>query len=269
MILVGTLSAQAVRSTYLRGIDLGAAWQGSGGDQAIDALLLTELARAEELMQIHWQRWRVAAPPETGAVAGTDYDTAHAGIPYVRPREGEDFYRVTLWHHDVQAIARIRLFLGLSADAIPVPVYTPVALDTVTYAYPEEALHIPTALVPAPDAVLEWAVDYMVGVGQLPLSVVQWCALGTAIQVLSLGSSAKDVSHGLASERLFMDGIEEAVNYGSSGTRGQPGGIYAGTVATLQHQRDEIDLVKLRFRYQGAHFPVPGLLPPTPAPIRP
>jgi hypothetical protein len=269
MILVGTLSAQAVRNTYLRGIDLGTAWQGPGGDQAIDALLLTELTRAEELMNIHWQRWRVSAPPESTAVAGTDYDTAHAGIPYALPREGEDFYRVTLWHHDVQAIARVRLWTGMSADVVPVPVYTPVPLDTVTYDYPEEALHIPAALVPDPPAGLEWAVDYVVGVGQLPLSVVEWCALGTAIQVLALGSSAKDVSHGLAGERLFMDGIEEVVNYGSSNARSQPGGIYAGTVAALQLQRDEIDLVKLRFRYQGAHFAVPGLPPPTPAPIRP
>jgi hypothetical protein len=269
MILVGTLSAQAVRSTYLRGIDLGAAWQGSGGDQAMDALLLAELTRAEELMNVHWQRWRVSAPPDPGAVAVTDYDTAHAGIPYALPLEGEDFYRVTLWHHDVQAIARLRLLTGMSADAVPVPIYTPVPLGTVTYAYPEEALHIPQALIPDPDAGLEWAVDYVVGVGQLPLSVVQWCALGVAIQVLAMGSSAKDVSHGLSAERLFMDGIEESVNYGSSNARGQPGGIYAGTVAALQHQRDDIDLVKLRFRYQGSHFPVPGLLPPTPVPLRP
>jgi hypothetical protein len=269
MILVGTLSAQAVRNTYLRGIDLGTSWQGPGGDQAIDALLLTELTRAEELMNIHWQRWRVAAPPEPDAVAGTDYDTAHAGIPYVLPREGEDFYRVTLWHHDVQAIARVRLWTGMSADVVPVPVYTPVPLDTVTYDYPEEALHIPQALIPDPATGLEWAVDYVVGVGQLPLSVVEWCALGTAIQVLALGSSAKDVSHGLAGERLFMDGIEEVVNYGSANARSQPGGIYAGTVAALQNQRDDIDLVRLRFRYQGAHFAVPGLLPPAPAPIRP
>jgi hypothetical protein len=269
MILVGSLSAQAVRQKYLRGLDLGAAWQGPGGDQALDALLMTELARAEELMAIHWQRWRVAAPPESTAVAGTDYDTAHAGIPYVLPREGEDFYRVTLWHHDVQAIARVRLWTGMSADVVPVPVYTLVPLDTVTYDYPEEALHIPQALVSDPTAGLEWAVDYIVGVGQLPLSVVQWCELGVAIQAISLGSAAKDVSHGLSAERLFMDGIEESVNYGSSGTQGRPGGIYAGTVATLQNTRDDIDLVKLRFRYQGSHFPVPGLTPPTPAPIRP
>jgi hypothetical protein len=269
MILVGTLSAQAVRNTYLRGLDLGAAWQGPGGDQALDALLLAELARAEELMAIHWQRWRVSAPPEAGDVAGTHYDSAHSGIPYVPPREGEAFYRVTLWHHDVQAIARLRLYTGLSPDVVPVPLYTLVPLDTVTYDYPEEALHIPTALVPAPDTVVEWAVDYIVGVGQLPASVVQWCALGAAIQAISLGSSAKDVTHGLAGERIYMDGIEEALNYGSAGMHGKPGGIYAGTVAALQNQRDEINLVTLRFRYQGSHFPVPGMVPPTPAPIRP
>jgi hypothetical protein len=102
----------------------------------------------------------------------------------------------------------------------------------------------------------------------LPLTVAQWCALGAAIQVLAMGSAGQDVSHGLASQRLFMDGVEEAVNYGS-GTAGRPGGIYAGTVAALQNQRDDIDLVKLRFRYQGSHVPVPGLVPPVAAPTRP
>jgi hypothetical protein len=268
--LVGSLSAQAVRNTYLRGIDLGDAWQGPGGDAALNTLLMTELARAEELMSIHWQRWRVAAPPDAGTAAGADYDVPHVAVPYALPRETEDFYRVHVWHHDVQAIARLRLWTGMSADAQPVPVYTPVDLTTVTYDYPEEALHIPLALAPVTDpAALGWAVDYEIGVGQLPLSVVQWCSLGAAIQALSLGSSGADVSHGLARQALFMDGIEESVNYGSSGTQGRPGGIYAGTVAALQNARDEIDLVRLRFRYQGSHFPVPNLGPPFAAPTRP
>ena len=269
MILVGTLSAQAVRNTYLRGIDLGVAWTGPGGDAALNALLLTELSRAEELMNIHWPRWRIAAPPDAGTVLGTDYDVAHTSVPYAPAREGEDFYRVTLWHHDVQAITRIRLWTGLTTDVPPLPLYTPVALDTVTYDFPEEALHIPTALVPDPETVLGWAVDYIIGVGALPLSVIQWCSLGAAIQVLSMGSAGRDVSHGLSGERLMMDGIEESVNYGSSGTQGRPGGIYAGTVAALQNQRDDIDLVKLRFRYQGSHAPVPGLPPPVVVPVRP
>lgn len=269
MILIGSLSAQAVRQTYLRGIDLGVAWSGPGGDQALNALLLTELSRAEELMNIHWPHWRVAAPPDAGAVAGSTYDVAHTPVPYAAPRETEDFYRVSLWHHDVQAITRVRLWVGMDTGVPPQPLYTPVDLTTVTYDYPEEALHIPTALVPAPDTVLGWAVDYVIGVGQLPLSVVQWCSLGVAIQVLSMGSSGTDVSHGLAGQRLFMDGVEEAVNYGGAGTHGKPGGIYRGTVAALENQRDEIDLVKLRFRYQGSHVPVPDLTPPTPAPTRP
>jgi hypothetical protein len=262
VILVGQLSAQAVRQTYLRGIDLGLAWTGPGGDAALNALLLTELSRAEELMNIHWPRWRIAAPPDTSAVAGTDYDVAHTVIPYAAPRETEEFYRVTLWHHDVQAITRVRLLVGWTLDDPPLPIYTDVALDTVTYAYPEEALHIPTALVSFPDTVLGWAVEYVIGVGALPLSVIQWCALGAAIQVISMGSAARDVSHGLSGERLFMDGIEEQVNYGSGNAQGRPGGIYAGTVAALQNQRDDIDLVTLRFRYQGSHGIPPGPPPP-------
>src|SRR4029434_5318416 len=112
--LVGSLSAQALRSTYLRGIDLGDAWQGPGGDTALNTLLMTELARAEELMGIHWQRWRVAAPPDAGTAAGTDYDVPHVAVPYALPLETEDFYRVHVWHHDVQAIARVRLWTGMS-----------------------------------------------------------------------------------------------------------------------------------------------------------
>ena len=265
MMLVGVLSAQTVRSTYLRGIDLGAAWQGSSADAAINALLMAELARAEELMNIHWSSWRVAAPPDSTAVAGTDYDVAHVPVPYARPLETEDFYRVSLWHHDVQAITRVRLWVGNDLNG---PLYTPVDLTTVTFDYPEEALHVPQVLVPAPDTVLGWAVDYQIGVGALPFSVVQWCSLGVAIQILSVGASAQDVSHGLARERLNMDGIDEAVDYGSN-AMGRPGGIYAGTVSALQNQRDDIDLVKLRFRYQGAHVVPPGLMPPVAVPTRP
>jgi hypothetical protein len=266
MMLVGTLSAQSVRQTYLRGIDLGDAWTGPSADAAINTLLMTALARAEELMNIHWTRWRVAAPPDPGMVAGTDYDVAHTPVPYLPLREPEDFYRVTLWQHDVQAITRLRLWVGTVAG---VPVYTPVPLHTVTYDYPEEALHVPPTLVPDPTSVLGWAVDYVIGFGALPFSVVQWCALGAAIQVLSSAASARDVSHGLARQRLLMDGIEEAIDYGSVGTQGRPGGMYAGTVSALQDQRDDIDLVKLRFRYQGNHVPVPGVMPPVAAPTRP
>jgi hypothetical protein len=265
MILVGALSAHTVRSTYLRGIDLGAAWQGPNADAAINTLLMAELARAEELMQIHWSSWRVAAPPDTTAVPGTDYDVAHVAVPYAAPLETEDFYRVSLWHHDVQAITRLRLWVGGNVSA---PLYTPVDLTTVTFDYPEEALHVPVGLVPTPATVRGWAVDYTMGVGALPFSVVQWCALGVAIQVLSMGSSAQDVSHGLARDRLMMDGMEESVDFGAN-AQGRPGGIYAGTVSALQNQREDIDLVKLRFRYQGAHVPVPGLTPPVVAPTRP
>lgn len=268
MILVGTLSAQALRSTYLRGLDLGAAWQGPGADAALNTLLMTELRRAEELMNIHWPQWRVAAPPDAGMTLGTNYDVPHAPVPYAPPQEGEDFYRVPLWHHDIQAITRLRLWVGMDTNVPPQPVYTPVDLTTVTYEFPEEALHVPIALVPAPATALAWAADYIVGVGVLPLTIVEWCSLGVAIQVLSMGASASDVSHGLDAQRLIMDGVDETIRYGS-GAQGRPGGIYAGTVATLQNQRDDIDLVKLRFRYQGSHFPVPGLTPPVAMPTRP
>lgn len=267
MMLVGSLSAQTVRQTYLRGIHLGAAWMGPGADAAINTMLMTELARAEELMNIHWPHWRVAAPPDATAPEST-YDVAHSPVPYLPPRESEDFYRVPLWHHDVQAVTRLRLWTGNTTTVPPVPIYTPVDLSTVTYDYPEEALHVPRTLVSAPETVLGWAVDYTIGVGALPLSVVQWCALGVAIDVLSMGSSAQDVSHGLARQRLMMDGIDEMLDYGS-GNQGRPGGIYTGTVSALQQQRDDIDLVKLRFRYQGAHSPVLGLSPPVVAPTRP
>jgi hypothetical protein len=246
--LLGTLSPQLVRSTYLRGIDLGAAWQGPSADAAITQLLLIEVARAESLMNIHFQRWRVATLPDPTAVLGQDYDVLGQPMPYTPITAPETLYRLQLTHHDVHAITRARLFLGWSTDPIPVPLYQTLDLATLTFPMPEEHLLVPASTIPTPG--LAWAVDYQMGMGMLPPEVEAWCALGAAIEVLSLGGSAADVSHGLTAESLNQDGIEEKASYGG-GSQWQGGGIYAGPITILERRRADIDLVALRFRYQN------------------
>jgi hypothetical protein len=261
MIAVGVLSASTVRDTYLRGINLGGAWHGPSGDRALNALLFAELARAEELMGIHWNQWRVSADVNAYWLTSAAYDIGREVIPFQMPVEGQTSYGVLLWHHDVQVIQQARLWTGMSTDATPVPTYAPIDLDQCTYSFHEERLSVPHSLVADPTLGLGWAVDYVVGLGRLPLSVVQWCALGAAIQALSLAGSGTEVSGGVTSSTLRMDGIEERDDFG--GTNAIPyGGIYGGPITILQRARDEIDLRALRFRYQNNRFPVENLGPP-------
>jgi hypothetical protein len=245
---LGALTPQLVRGTYLRGIDLGAAWSGPSADAAIATLLLIEVARAEALMNIHFRRWRVATLPADAAVLGTDYDVLGQPLPFTPLPPPETLYHLKLTHHDVHAVTRVRLFLGMSTDTVPVPLYATVPLDTLTFPMPEERLLIPATLVPP--AGVAWAIDYIMGMATLPPEIEAWCAMGAAMEVLSLGGSATDVSHGLGGESLMQDGIEEKVSYGH-GSQWQGGGIYAGPITILERRRADIDLVALRLRYQN------------------
>jgi len=83
--------------------------------------------------------------------------------------------------------------------------------------------------------------DTMERIPARSLTEQAWCALG---------GSAADVSHGLARESLDMDGIREDVHYGT-GANWQGGGVYAGPITVLRNRRDDIDLTRLRFRYQN------------------
>jgi len=248
--LIAALTPQLVRDTYLRGIDLGAAWRGAGGDAAIMMLLGVQVSHAEAIMGIHFARTRVMTAPDGTMTPGTDYDLLGALIPYERPTPDMTHYHLTLRYHDVQAVTRVRLWEGYDTAVPPNPVYTTLPLAGMTFSSYGEVLAIPVEAVTTMDTARAWAVDYLIGLGQLPVEVVEWCALGAAIEVLSLGGSAADVSHGLARESLDMDGIREDVHYGT-GANWQGGGVYAGPITVLRNRRDDIDLTRLRFRYQN------------------
>jgi hypothetical protein len=253
-----SLSPTSVRTLYLRGIDLGPAWSGPGADAAIAQLLNLSLAQAESLMNIQFQTWRVQTLPEATLTPGLDYDVAGALLPFVPLLPTETHYQLTLGYHDVQQVQRVQLYAGM-AGAPPAPVLTPLPLETLAYDRLAERVLVPRDAVPAPDTVQGWAVDYTIGYGRLPPEVVTWVMLQTAIQVLALAGSGEAISHGLSAESLTQDGIIESVRYAGQGLQAAMGGVYAGPIQILQHRLDDIDLVKLRLRYQGSHFLVsPG-----------
>jgi hypothetical protein len=248
--VTGTLTPRTVRDTYLRGFDLGAAWEGPGGDMAIATLLDAQVAHAEALMGIHWRRWRIATYPDATAVAGTDYDQLGNLIPYTAPLPDQQYHSLILRYHDVQAVTRVRLFEGYDGALPPAPVFETLPLESLLFQSYDEALYVPIALVQQPGLAQAWAVDYEIGIGTLPAEITEWCALGAAIEVLSMAGAATDVTHGLSGEMLRQDGIEERAEYGS-GSQWQGGGLYAGPITILRNRREDIDIVKLRFRYQN------------------
>jgi len=264
--LVGTLSPRTVRDTYLRGIDLGTAWQGPSADAAISALLMVEVSRAEALMNIHFHRVQIVTAPDDLAVLGQDYQQLAPLIPYAPPAADATAYELTLHYHDVQAVTQVRVYVGLDTGSPPAPQYLPVPLDQLAFSSYHERLYVPVDLVD-PDTAQGWAIDYMIGLGMLPPEVVAWCAIGAAIEVLAIAGSGAELSHGLEGATLSMDGTEERLTYGVRGTA-ELGGMYAGPISILRYQREDIDLVKLRFRYQntfGASEGIPeGALLPTP-----
>jgi hypothetical protein len=245
--LPGTLSADHVRETYLRGIVLGSAWYGPSADAAIEALLAQQLALAEARMSIQWQRWRVVTDPEAGLVEGQDYDIAGRLLPYMPPVPPEaPAYRLIPGYTDVQAVTRVRL---LRADLT----YETLPIAAVVYNFADEHLYVPVALVSAPATVLGWALDFTFGVGRLPREIAAWVELGAAIEVLSLASVGAEVGAGggAAETTLVMDGTEERIRAGGGSS---DAGIYGPAMRGLQRQRDAINLTALRFRYQGSKF---------------
>jgi len=250
MIPIGTLTPAAVRDIYLRGINLGASWTGAGGDAAISALLNLEVSRAEALMGIHFRRWRVLTLPAAGLVQGQDYDQLGLLVPYTAPEPDQEFYALTLHWHDVQAVTRVRLFEGYTTAVPPAPVFETMSQALLAFSSYHETLYVPVTLPRNPTLAQGWAVDYLFGLGVLPPEVIQWASIGAAIQVLGMGGAAADVSSGIAGGSFRMDGTEERTNYlGQSQWMG--GGLYAGPIKMLTLQRDDIDLAKLRFRYQN------------------
>jgi hypothetical protein len=250
--LVGALSATALRQNYLRGIVLGDAWNGPGADQAIDFQLEVALQDAEDRMGIQWRRWRLMTDPASGMTLGQDYDRAGRLLPFVPLSPEQHMYELTMEYKDVQGLTRVRLYEGLDTSPTPQPIYTTLPLAQVGFVRRTEHVLIPDTLVPNPAVGQGWAVDYIFGVGQLPADVAAWISLSAAMTILGLAQVGQDVSGGLEAQSLTQDGVQESIRYAGSGQYG----AYAPALAALQAQRDMIDLSKLRMRYQGSKFPI-------------
>lgn len=236
--ILSQLSAHNLRHTYLRGIQLGAAWQGPSADAALESILLTWLAFAESQMNVQFQAYRVVTAPPPTLVAGVDYDALAPLIAFVPLQGQETVYTVIPSYHDVQALMQVRLVQNA--------VYVPLDVTQIVLSRQDDKIRIPASLVPDETGAQAWALDYTIGLGQLPLEIAEWVSLSAAIEVLGMANSADDVSGGLASEKQVQDGIEEQVAYAGAGREGP----YGPTLQQFRQLRDEIDLPKLRFRYQ-------------------
>jgi len=266
VIPIAALSPRFVVDNYLRGINLGSAWSGAEGEAAIMQMLLLEVERAQAIMGIHFIRTRIMTWPESTLVQGTDYDKKGLLVPYTPPQPGQQFYGLTLHYHDVQAITRVRLYEG---DISNVHVFETIPNAACTFASYQEQLYVPVESVAAPDAGVGWAIDYLQGLGALPLEVVQWAALGTAIAVLGSAGAGRDVGAGLGSTELSMDGITERIAYGGGRYGSVSGVMYAGPLTVLSNQRDDIDLSRLRFRYQNTIGDCVDIPPDAIVPVQP
>ena len=251
--LIGNLSAQTLRSTYLRGIPLGDAWQGAPADTAMEVLLATQLSLAEAQMNIEFPRVRLVTYPDLNQ----PYEVLGRVLPYVAPADGATEHVIPFDYHDVQSVERVRLWTGPDTHGVTTPTFVPIDLAQVHYARWDERLHVPLPLTPDLTQAQGWALDYTFGLGQIPLEVVAWVNLGAAIQVLSMAGSGSGGSGGLAEESLEMDGIHERLRYGGADKLGPFGPV----IQVLQAQRDQIDLPRLRFRYQGTKIPPAMALP--------
>jgi hypothetical protein len=140
--LQGALTVEQLRQTYLRGIDLGESWYGPGADAALAQLLDVQLSRAEAMMGIQFRPFRVATHPDPAWQPGRDYDLLGTAIPYVSPAPDQTIHAVSLGYHDVQSLARVRVFEGMTTDVVPIPNYATLDLAQITFLPPDETVRI-------------------------------------------------------------------------------------------------------------------------------
>jgi hypothetical protein len=271
MLLTTQLNHTYLRQNYLRGIDLGAGFQGSSADQAMDTMLITLREIAQGQIGVRFCIERVLTYPDPGKVLGTDYEIQGEPLPSYAPGLGDPAVSIVLPFSNVRSIERLRLYDGPTLqETIP--------LDQTLLQHASGILQlfgpwgspwlgglnmsrwagspggwlggIADAYVRR-DQLGVWAVDYTVGLGRIPYDVAAWISLSAASWVLSIAGAGMSLSHGLESESLSQDGIEERLSY----ARGKYG-PYSGTILALMAQRDTFDLVSLRRRYQGLKYPV-------------
>jgi hypothetical protein len=241
--LLASLSAHALRDTYLRGIDLGAAWVGAGADMAIERILATWLAQAERILGVSFCGTRVRMMPDAGQVLGVDYEREVDMVPYQPPTGTPPAYQLYVRFRHVQQVDRVRVFQGWNYDvsAPPVASFALIAPAQVQVFPLERRVRIPAGAVLAPELAQAWAIDYTYGLGEIPLEVAQWIFLGASMQFLAIIGSGTDLSHGLARESLSMDGVTETLTY----ARGDFG-LYTGTIKAFLREWAQLDLKALR-----------------------
>jgi hypothetical protein len=241
--LLGTLDARYLRDTYLRGIDLGQAWQGPQGDAALERLLAFWQVAAERILGVSFCGTRVRVMPDATLKRGIDYEREVEPIPYMPPDGTPPSYRLYVRFRHVLTIDRVRLFQGWNYDASapPVAAFETIAPVQVQYFPLERRVRIPAGAVTQPTVAQAWAVDYTYGLGEIPLEVVNWICLGTTMLFLALVGSGQDLTHGIARESLSMDGVTETLTY----ARGKYG-PYSGTIEAMHAEWAMINLPALR-----------------------
>lgn len=247
--LLGALNAQYVRQTYLRGIDLGAAWQGPGATAAMERLLETQMALAERLLGVWFCRRRILTMPDTGQMLGRDYEIVGVSMPYVALVPGTETYALTLPFPQVQTVQQVRLFEGYTGGPTPTPIFETVPLNQTALSELDGKLRFASSLVTQPLLGESWAVDYTIGLGTIPLEIVEWVTLNTAIQVLSIAGSGQDMGAGLGGWSLDQDGITERTEMVRDTY-----GPYSGTIRLLLALRAANDIVRWRMHYQGVRL---------------
>jgi hypothetical protein len=259
--LVGTLNAAYVRTTYLRGINLGSAWEGPSGDAAIDQLLLSYLDEAQGKIGVRFATERVRTYPDPGLVLGVDYEIEGEPLTYFQVPYTAQHFVIPLPFAHIQSIERIRLFYGNPKNNAVGRVVHEIPPDWILYTQKEGVLKIAPNLTHAmlmtqyptyyglfyrPEIPGAWAVDYTIGYGQIPPDVVRWVCLGVAIQVLGTAGMGEGGSSGMASESLSQDGKTESVSYATGKY-----GPYAGLIETLMAERECLNIWGLRRRHHG------------------
>jgi hypothetical protein len=249
--LLADLNSTYLRDTYLRGIDLGAAWMSTAGSAAMDELIEVYLVRMEQLLGVRFCLARVHTLPPSTQVAGRDYDITGAILPYQLFPGGVLTQTLYLPLPDVWSLEQVRLWEGDDGGNPPALVFETIPPSACVVSRISGILTVPLTTLASPQLGRGWAIDYTIGLGQIPVEVAQWVALQVAMHVLAVAGSGQDLAHGLSAWTLTQDGVSESTSFGGQGKLG----IYGSTITALQTMAEGFDLATMRRRYQRRTFP--------------
>lgn len=264
--LVGTLTPAYLREQYLRGLTLGAAWDGAAGDAAMTGILQAIIEDVQYRLGIRFARQRILTYPDVDKVLGTDYEIQGEPLMYKPIVPGSVHYIIPLPFSHIQSIERVRLFVGNPGPSPESKALWRVPDEWILFTQKEGVLRLMAGLTTGllqtmalgrfdplyygayyrtaiPGA---WAVDYTIGYGQIPLDVARWICLTAAVQILAEAGSGADVGAGRSSTSLSMDGISESIAYVSGDF-----GPYSGVIKAYQDELKCMDIRQLRLRHKG------------------